>query len=310
MKWHKTGAIYTTPGDRDWRVSHAQHPTVDRQSEDVLRVYFATRDAANRSVTTFIDIDANNPQTILYEHDRPILGLGELGCFDDAGAMPSWVVNRGGIKYLYYIGWNTGVSVPYRNSIGLALSDDGGRSFTRAYRGPVVDRRATEPHFCGGHCILVDQGQWRMWYLSSIGWATVDGKPEPLYHIKMADSLDGRDWRQRGVVAIDLKSASEGGIARPCVLRDAKGYRMWYSYRGVADYRTNKDHSYRVGYATSEDGVVWTRRDDFAGIDVSVDGWDSEMITYAHVYRHKGTLHMIYNGNGFGHSGFGHAVLG
>ena len=63
------------------------------------------------------------------------------GPFDDSGAMPSCIVNRGGQKYLYYIGWNRGVTVPSRNSIGLAISDDGGLTFERAYEGPV----ATEP---------------------------------------------------------------------------------------------------------------------------------------------------------------------
>ena len=48
---------------------------------------------------------------------------------------------------------------------------------------------------------------------------------------------------------------------------------------------------------------------DLVGIDVSAEGWDSVMVTYAHVYEHKGKTHMIYNGNGFGKSGFGYAVL-
>jgi len=45
------------------------------------------------------------------------------------------------------------------------------------------------------------------------------------------------------------------------------------------------------------------------GIDVSPTGWDSTMVAYPYVYSHAGKTHMIYNGNGFGLSGFGYAVL-
>jgi len=45
------------------------------------------------------------------------------------------------------------------------------------------------------------------------------------------------------------------------------------------------------------------------GIDVSDNGWDSKMISYPFIYIHKGMKFMVYNGNGFGKSGFGYAVL-
>jgi hypothetical protein len=46
-----------------------------------------------------------------------------------------------------------------------------------------------------------------------------------------------------------------------------------------------------------------------AGIDVSNTGWDSEMICYPCVFEHKGTKYMLYNGNGYGRTGFGLAVM-
>lgn len=308
MKWEKKGLIYSPKPDHDWRVSHAQLPTIDRVNDDVLRIYYGTRDEFSRTVTTYIEVEADRPENILYVHDQPVLGLGELGCFDDEGAMPSWIVNHGGMKYLYYIGWNKGVSVSYRNSIGLAISDDNGKSFNRVHRGPVVDRTKFEPYFCGASCVLVENGRWRMWYLSALRWIVMDNSPEPIYHIKYAESEDGVNWQRTGIVCIDLKTLDEGGITRPCVIQEGGIYKMWYSCRGVRDYRTNKENSYRVGYAESPDGISWERKDELVGIDVSEDGWDSVMITYAHVYQHKGMKYMIYNGNGFGASGFGYAV--
>ena len=48
---------------------------------------------------------------------------------------------------------------------------------------------------------------------------------------------------------------------------------------------------------------------DNVGIDVSPYGWDSEMIEYPFIFEHKDRIYMLYNGNGFGKTGFGLAVL-
>jgi hypothetical protein len=49
--------------------------------------------------------------------------------------------------------------------------------------------------------------------------------------------------------------------------------------------------------------------DEEAGIDVSPSGWDSDMVEYACVFDHDGSRHMLYNGNGYGETGIGYAVL-
>jgi hypothetical protein len=64
-----------------------------------------------------------------------------------------------------------------------------------------------------------------------------------------------------------------------------------------------------LGYADSMDGVTWTRKDEEVGIDRSEQGWDSQMMCYPYVYEHRGNKYLLYNGNGFGESGFGCAVL-
>ena len=276
MVWEKLGLFYVPQPQGEWTIGHAQLPIVDRVNEDVLRIYFGARNASKYTITTYIEVEAGNPKNVLYVHDKPVLDLGELGSFDDTGAMPSWIVDHGGMKYLYYIGWNAGVSVSYRNSIGLAISDDGGRTFTRMYKGPIVDRTKTEPQFCSAPCVMIDDGIFKMWYLNGTRWDIIDGRPEPIYHIKYAESYDGIHWDRQGIICIDVKSPEEGGITRPCVVRDGDLYKMWYSYRGIRDYRTNPDHTYRIGYAESTDGVNWERMDEHAGIDISEEGWDSQ----------------------------------
>jgi hypothetical protein len=310
MKWTKRGVIFVAANQYEWMSHHACVPVADKVSDEVLRIYFGPRDRQGRTRTAFIDVDADDPSRILRVHDRPVLDLGKPGAFDDSGAMPSCIVDDGGKKYLLYIGWNQGVTVPYRNAVGLAVSEDGGVTFERVFEGPIVDRTRVEPYFCASPYAIVDEGRWKLWYASSTGFLEVKGKQEPLYQIKYAESPDGREWSRPNTTCIEYAFEGEAN-ARPCVIRERGLYRMWYCHRGSLDYRTDKNHSYRLGYAESADGIRWQRLDHLVGIDRSdaVGGWDSLMMEYPFVYEHRGVKRMLYNGNGFGETGIGWAEL-
>ncbi len=308
QKWTKKGFIYKPRGEHWWNRTHASVPTVDTSDARFWRMYYGTRDEMNRNRISYIEVEVGNPATVLYEHDAPVLDTGKLGTFDDCGVMPSWILDHDGMKYLYYIGWTVRSTIPYHNSIGLAISRDGGRTFERFSEGPLFGETYLEPYFTGTSCVLIDKGVWKNWYLSCTGWTKSNERAEPRYHIKYAESKDGINWERRGIVAIDYKSEAEAGIVRASVLKEEdRAYRMWYSYRGSVDYRTNLKTSYRIGYAESRDGISWKRMDDCAGVDVSAEGWDSEMIEYPHVVEYRNTKYMVYNGNKFGESGFGYA---
>ena len=307
--WIKKGLIYKPNGELEWSVSHAQLPVADHlQKEKIVRVYFSTRNKEGRSLPAYIDLDENNLSAILGISKQPILPLGELGTFDDCGVMPSWLVNHQGKKYLYYIGWNVRNTIPYHNAVGLAISEDEGKTFHKFSNGPLWERDYKEPHYSGSTCVLIDEnGIWRNWYLSCTEWRMVNDKAEPRYHIKYAESSDGINWERKGKVAIEYKNGNEAGIVKASVIKDGNLYRMWYSFRNFQNYRTDKNNSYRIGYAESADGMNWKREDENAGITVSAEGWDSEMIEYPHVIDLNGKRIMFYNGNGFGKSGFGYA---
>ncbi|MCK4500342.1 hypothetical protein KAU11_07585 [Candidatus Babeliales bacterium] len=300
MKWIKKGLIFEPKGNFDWMHTHAAVPIADKIKGDLYKIYFATRDKENRSHIAYIKIDIKNPKKTLYISENPVLKPGVLGTFDDSGAMVSLIVNHEGEKYLYYAGWNLGVTVPFRNSIGLAISQDGGKTFNKYSKGPILDRNILEPYFVGNPSVIIDGNVWKMWYLSCVKWIMENNKPKHYYHIKYAESKDGIDWIRKGIVCIDFKSKDEYAISRPCVIKENSIYKMWYSYRG---------ESYRIGYAESTDGLQWERKDEEAGIDVSDSGWDSEMIEYPFVFDHKGCRYMLYNGNGYGKTGIGLAVL-
>jgi hypothetical protein len=84
---------------------------------------------------------------------------------------------------------------------------------------------------------------------------------------------------------------------------------MWYCYRSITGYRHDAAQSYRLGYATSSDGLSWTRRDDLPQFNAAADNWDSQMIAYPAIVDFENRRFLLYNGNGFGQSGFGLAEL-
>jgi hypothetical protein len=53
----------------------------------------------------------------------------------------------------------------------------------------------------------------------------------------------------------------------------------------------------------------WVRDDLKAGIDISNEGWDDEMISYPHVFELDQKIYMLYLGNQVGRYGFGLAQL-
>lgn len=298
MAWVKRGLIIEPRGQAPWVGTHAALPVVlERDGGD--RVYFSSRDQHNRAHIGYASVSFAQGSPPPVFSTGAVLSPGVLGAFDDAGVTSACIVAHDGRLFLYYTGWALGVSVPFYLHAGLAVSDDGGLSFRRVSTAPLLDRVAVDPFLSASPWVLVDNGVWRMWYVSGTAWEDGAGGPRHRYHIKYAESRDGVHWQRHGVVCIDYASPEEYAFGRPCVVKDPRGYRMWYSFRGTA---------YRLGYAESPDGLVWTRRDDAHVLQASADGWDAEMVTYPVVTGPASCRVMLYNGNGFGRTGIGLAT--
>jgi hypothetical protein len=300
MRWRKGGRIYVPSGDRWWARSYATMPMVEPRG-DVLRVYFAGLDEERRGRIGFVDVDARDPARILGESTEPILDIGAPGLFDDSGVNPSCLVTVGGKRLLYYAGWQRCERVPYMIFAGLAAAEGDG-PFERVQSVPVLDRTPREPFLRSATSVHVEDGRFRAWYVSGLGWVKVAGRPLPTYVIRAAESSDGLHWESREEPCFSFADEDEFGFGRPWVVRDPGGYRMWYSIR-------SHHRPYRLGYAESADGIRWTRRDAEVGLGPSVEGWDAEMVCYPCVVDAAGSRYLFYNGNGHGASGFGYAVL-
>lgn len=295
--WRSTGLMIAPPA-LSWAAGHAMVPTVRVHGDERVEVLFSPRDHEGRSHVVRAWLTGDLPGPVTVEPD-PVLSPGPLGAFDESGVNPSCLLEADGRWLLFYIGWRVGGSVPFQTTIGCAASDDDGRTFTRTADGPVVGPSVHDPYLATSPWVIRERGAWRLWYASGVRWeATPDG-PRPHYRIRHGESDDGVTWRP-GPVSIGFETADEHAIARPCVLFEDGRYKMWFSHRG---------RRYRIGYAESEDGITWTRRSEPAPPTPSGAGWDEEMVEYPVVFDYRGRRHMLYNGDGYGRTGIGHAVL-
>lgn len=305
MKWRKLGHIFTADRNSDWMHSHAMIPIADQVDGDLYRIVFSPRDRLNRGHGAYLEIDMRRPLVVERLHEAPILEPGALGCFDDSGALPNSIVTIGGRKQLYYTGINLGVTVKIRNSIGLADWDEAQHCYVPRFPGPVIDRTRDHPHFVATPEVIHD-GMYRAWFTACQRWEAGEAGKEAkhFYNLEYAESEDGATWTRTGRTAIDFRDQHEYALGVPRVMKEGTLYKMWFCSRASAETDT-----YRLRYAESPDGFNWERKDADVGIDISDSGWDSEMICYPFIFDHGGERYMLYNGNGYGRSGFGIAVL-
>ena len=136
----------------------------------------------------------------------------------------------------------------------------------------------------------------------------VSGRPEPVYKIRMASSQDGIEWVKFNRDIIPDRLEEDEAQASPDVIFANGKYHMFFCYRYSYDFRS-RANGYRIGYASSTNLFDWVREDSKVGIDVSEAGWDSEMISYPHVFELDGRTYLAYLGNQVGREGFGFAEL-
>ena len=302
MKWRKIGNVYT-PNEDD-RYTHAMFPEVECVDENTgkIRVYYTHRDSNNYGFPTFLDAELVGEKfTITYNHHEPIMGKGDIGNFDDSGANITSMIQIDGKRWFYYYGWNLGVTVPFRNSIGVAQvhGSEKDLSLERMFPGPILDRAPNFPGLCATPCVIRVGDGYRMYFTQGTPWIIKNGQPHVACHIAYAESKDGLEWERSGTVAVE-NLPTDHVVTTPFVLLDEGVYKMWYSYRGF---------KYRIGYAESVDGKSFQRKDAEVGITVSDSGWDSEMVCYPKVFKLNDICYMIYCGNDYARTGFGLAIL-
>jgi hypothetical protein len=314
FNWKKIGKAFTPQmvHGRPWLKEFAQAPAV-LVVDDVVRVYFSCRPPADTngqfvSYSAYVDLARNDLLKVRHVAEQPILPLGGLGEFDEFGTYPVSVIRDGDVIRAYYAGWTRCESVPFNVAIGAAVSHDEGHTFVKLGTGPILSYSPDEPFVLSGPKIRRFNNHWQLFYIAGRKWKIVDGRAEPVYKIRMATSNDGFHWTKLNKDLIESRIEDDEAQASPDVFYANGKYHMFFCYRYSSHYR-GKAKGYRIGYASSSNLLDWVRDDSKVGIDVSDEGWDSEMISYPHLFELDRKIYMAYLGDQVGRYGFGLAVL-
>lgn len=315
--WKKLGRVFdpsSIPDRPAWMLSFAQAPNVI-VFDDYVRVYFCCRPAPDAnmqfvSYCAFVDLSRKELFKPLGISAQPVLELGGLGAFDEFGTYPVSVMRDGDDIVAAYGGWTRCESVPFNISLGLARSRDGGVSFKKIGVGPVLSHSPDEPFVVTSPKIRKYGDTWYLAYTAGRRWILgEDGRPEIIYKLRMATSKDGINWTRQNTDMVESRLGEDEAQACPDIFFANGTYHLFFCYRSGLNFRDDRAHSYRIGYASSTDLKNWVRDDSRIDLDVSESGWDSEMVAYPAVFELDGQIYMLYAGNGNGRTGFGLARL-
>ncbi|MEP6906920.1 MAG: hypothetical protein ABI858_02900 [Pseudoxanthomonas sp.] len=303
-EWAKRGLVFETArhGVGGWMCHSALTPTPYRLDDELIRVYAGFRDTDGVSRIGYVDVRADNPGCIVRVSSEPALDIGRDGCFDDHGVILGDVVDAPGGLHLFYVGFQRVAKAKFLAFTGLAVSTDGGEHFTRTQETPILDRAPGRSTIGAVHSVILEDGRWRIWYAAGDDWETIGGRAFPRYHIRQVETCDPGAIPRDDHVCLQPRG-SEYRIGRPRVYRFGGRYLMYFT-------RGNVGGEYFPGVAWSDDGIRWERHDETLGIALSDSGWDSRVICYPALIRHRDRLLMFYNGNDMGVDGFGVAEIG
>lgn len=298
--WKKRGRLFI-PGDE---FSHGSHPCAIHYAGDRFVVAFTRRDQKQRSHVFLSYATVSGGQIRLEGEPKMALAPGDMGCFDCDGAISVCLIEHKGTIYLYYVGWQNLPEDLWICDTGRAILDPHELTLTREFLGPVFGRDKDNPLFAAATAFYIYNDHWQTWYNSGIKWEKTERGWHHSYGIHYAESEDGVNWKSYPGMCIPFADEHEYAFGRPSVFRSDNIYYMWFAHRATKDIAT-----YRIGFASSTNGRDWSRNDTISGIDVSSEGWDSEMICYPYIFKYDGVLYMLYNGNDYGKTGFGYATM-
>lgn len=297
MAWRKLGLVFTPSGQHPALASHAALPVAAPFSSDLVRVFYSGRDERNRSSIGSVVIRLGDQPMVEDASPKPVLQPGVLGAFDDSGLGVGSIVPGDREDRLYYMGWNVGGSVPWRNAIGLAMGSVESGRFERYSVGPIMDRDTVDYYSLSYPWVLNTAPRvWTMWYGTHLAWGSE--KADMSHAIRRATSTDGLTWTRNPTVVLGAQG-DDIAVVRPSVLATREGFQMWFARRGHG--------AYGLGHAVSRDGVSW-RRTSVEMPKPESEGWEGGAATYPGAFTHGGRLWLLYNGNGYGAKGFGLAV--
>lgn len=190
------------------------------------------------------------------EHpDSPVFGLGPSGSWDDATVFDASVIRDGDTLKMWYTGNDVPQNSAINFKIGYAWSLDG-LSWVRL-DGPVIAGRPGfwDSYGVAGPSVILDGDTLRMWYVSTL-------PSQPGKGLGYATSVDGITWTRRDSPILETGPPNEWDgsyLVSGDVIKKGGMFELWFS-GALGSYPFSAIT--QIGYATSSDGINWTKYDD------------------------------------------------
>ncbi len=212
--------------------------------------------------------------------NNPILKTEDAGAWESVASAIISVVYHDGI----YKAWIAGTDESDTGRIGYATSEDG-IVWTKYENNPVLvpgDAGAWDDTNADHASVIFVDGTFKMWYMA---------EDEQSSRIGYATSTDGIIWEKySGNPVLDLGDTGtwdENEVMHPSVIFDGESYHMWYNGYGQEMQRT--------GYATSPDGITWSKHPGNPVMTTGTPGsWDDYMLMLMSVMYKDGEFKMWY----------------
>ncbi|MBI3192857.1 MAG: T9SS type A sorting domain-containing protein [Ignavibacteriae bacterium] len=184
-------------------------------------------------------------------------------------------------KMYYYQG------VPYSYSVNLAISTDG-YQWTEYSGNPILTRGESgdwDDEGVWAPYVLFENNSYKMWYQAS---------DSTYSNIGYATSVDGKNWtKYTSNPVLEHGNVSDFDyytVGEPSVVHHGSSFHLWYT-------STSSSMVNAIGYATSLDGITWTKYGNGPVHSASPSSWDDTRVARASVMFKDSLFHMWYAGN-------------
>ena len=304
MQWEKLGLIWNASDHLPWGSMGTLTPTPYSMGNGTIRVYCGIRDKHGVGRIGYFDVQEDQPSKVIGFSKDPILDIGIPGSFDDNGMLLGDIIKVGDSLRMYYVGFQLATKAKFLAFGGLAISEDGGDSFSRFSNAPIIDRDDGGLFIRAIHGIrALEGGGFKIWFSEGSSWEMIDGKPYPNYSIATMDSADGLTFARNAGKPIKLQRPDEYRLGRSRVFSLSPN-------RHILTFTYGKPTGeYESGYAESSDLINWERKDDW-GLYPGAHSFDSRHLAYPALIKTKnGDIYCFYNGDDMGNGGIGVAKL-
>jgi hypothetical protein len=142
--------------------------------------------------------------------------------------------------------WYEGIDYWDVSRVGLAASPDG-TAWVKYLDNPVMDRGPQAWEISGevGPFVTFHDGLYKMWYEGS------DGTVRQLGYATSPDGVNWTKYAGNPVLAAGPEGYDQDAAGHGAILVEGSTYKLWYHAIG--------DQGAVIAYATSEDGINWTK---------------------------------------------------